>query len=89
MKLIVNPKTKQQERKVKNFLEGHSIDYIKLEEEATVYETRKTTPKKPITKKERTKDKLIEEITEAINEVRLIRSGKKKARNAEEFLNEL
>jgi len=32
---------------------------------------------------------LIEEIREAVEEMKLIRSGKKKARNAEDFLNEL
>lgn len=32
---------------------------------------------------------LIEEIKEAVEEVKLIKAGKKKARNADEFLNEL
>jgi hypothetical protein len=32
---------------------------------------------------------LMEEIREAVNEMKLIRAGKKKARNAEDFLNEL
>lgn len=32
---------------------------------------------------------LLEEIREAVEEMKLIRTGKKKARNAEEFLNEL
>ena len=32
---------------------------------------------------------LMEEIREAVEEIKLIRAGKKKARNAEEFLNEL
>jgi hypothetical protein len=32
---------------------------------------------------------LIEEIKEAVEEMKLIRAGKKKARNAEDFLNEL
>ncbi|TAN15216.1 MAG: hypothetical protein EPN37_10130 [Chitinophagaceae bacterium] len=31
----------------------------------------------------------LEEINEAVEEMKLIRAGKKKARNAEEFLNEL
>lgn len=35
------------------------------------------------------KAKLIAEIKEAVDEMKLIRTGKKKARNAEEFLNEL
>jgi hypothetical protein len=32
---------------------------------------------------------LMEELREAVEEMKLIRAGKKKARNAEEFLNEL
>ncbi|HEU0226764.1 MAG TPA: hypothetical protein VFQ86_03440 [Arachidicoccus soli] len=32
---------------------------------------------------------LIKEIKQAVEEMKLIRSGKKKARNAEDFLNEL
>ena len=32
---------------------------------------------------------LIEEIREAVEELKLVKAGKKKARNADEFLNEL
>jgi hypothetical protein len=32
---------------------------------------------------------LMEELREAVEEIKLIRAGKKKARNAEDFLNEL
>ncbi len=41
---------------------------------------------KPISEE---KAKLMEEIKEAVSEMKLIRAGKKKARNAEDFLNEL
>ena len=41
---------------------------------------------KPLTE---TKAQLVEEIREAVEEMKLIRAGKKKARNAEDFLNEL
>lgn len=41
---------------------------------------------KPLTD---TKAQLLEEIREAVQEMKLIRAGKKKARNAEDFLNEL
>ena len=41
---------------------------------------------KPISEE---KAKLMEEIKEAVGEMKLIRAGKKKARNAEDFLNEL
>ena len=36
-----------------------------------------------------TKALLIEELKEAAEEIKLIKTGKKKARNAEDFLNEL
>ena len=36
-----------------------------------------------------TKAQLMQEIREAVEEMKLIRAGKKKARNAEDFLNEL
>jgi hypothetical protein len=41
---------------------------------------------KPLTE---AKALLMEEIREAVEEMKLIRAGKKKARNAEDFLNEL
>jgi len=41
---------------------------------------------KPITD---AKAKLMEEIREAVEEMKLIRAGKKKARNVEDFFNEL
>ena len=41
---------------------------------------------KPLTE---TKAQLVEEIREAVEEMKLIRAGEKKARNAEDFLNEL
>lgn len=41
---------------------------------------------KPITD---AKAQLMEDIKEAVEEMKLIRAGKKKARNAEDFLNEL
>jgi len=88
MKLIINPKTKQQEEKVKSFPEDHSIDCMKVEEEAAVYHTKKTIKEKPLGRGKR-KSKLISEIKKAANEMRLIRSGKKKARSAEDFLNEV
>lgn len=36
-----------------------------------------------------TKAQLLSEIRDAVDEVKLIRTGKKKAKNAEDFLNEL
>ena len=85
MKLIVNPKTKKQEKDIKTLLENHSRDYIKLEDEAAVYRARR----KSVSKKAKATGKLKDEIKEAVKEMRLIRSGKKRARNAEDFLNEL
>lgn len=36
-----------------------------------------------------TKAQLMQEIREAVEEIKVIRAGRKKARNAEDFLNEL
>jgi len=41
---------------------------------------------KPLTE---SKAKFLEELKEAVEEMKMIKSGKKKARNAEDFLNEL
>jgi hypothetical protein len=41
---------------------------------------------KPITEP---KARLMADVKEAVEEIKLIRSGKKKARNAEDFINEL
>ncbi len=35
------------------------------------------------------KEKLIEEIKEAVKEINLVKAGKRKARNADDFINEL
>ena len=35
------------------------------------------------------KEKILDEVKEAVEEMKLIKAGKKKARNAEDFLNEL
>ena len=41
---------------------------------------------KPLTE---SKAKLLSEMKDAVDEIKLIKTGKKKARNAEDFLNEL
>lgn len=38
---------------------------------------------------ERSKEEILDGLREAVEELNLIKAGKKKARNAEEFLNEL
>ena len=35
------------------------------------------------------KERILDEVKEAVEEMKLIKAGKKKARNAEDFLNEL
>jgi hypothetical protein len=104
MKLIVKPKTKKEEKAIKTFLEDHSIDYLKLEEEAAVYE--KTTAKKnkklPITKARAYSKKLIDELQlsktnvqfvnelkRSVEEVKLAKKGKIKLQKAKDILNEL
>lgn len=51
MALIVNTKSKKQEKTIKDFLASHDIDFeTKVEEDAVTY---RTTPKKSLTQKEK------------------------------------
>jgi hypothetical protein len=86
MKLIVNPKTKQEEKALKTFLEDHLIDYVKLEEEAAVYQTKKTAKAKHLTKIE--KD-ILHNLDESIDFVNKYKRGKAKAKSLNQLLNEL
>jgi len=84
MKLIVKPKTKKEEKAIKTFLEDHSIDYLKLEEDAAVYE--KASKTKPLTKKEK---KILQSLDESIDFVNKYKKGKVKTKSLNELLNEL
>jgi hypothetical protein len=66
------------------------IVHIAPEKEALVKELVEQLGGRVIQKKKNVaKARLIKEIKEAVEEMKLVRAGKKKARNAEEFLNEL
>ncbi len=84
MKLIVKPKTKKEEKAIKTFLEDHSIDYMKLEEEAAVYE--KVPKIKSLSKKE--KD-ILQNLDESVDFVKKYKKGKAKAKSLNQLLNEL
>lgn len=48
MKLVVNPKTRKQEKAVKEFLDNHDVEFTVVNEEQAIY---KTTPKKAFPKR--------------------------------------
>ncbi len=77
MKLIVKPKTNQQEKDIKTFLENHSIDYFKLEEDAAIYQTRKTAKAKQLTKKEKN---ILQNLDESVDFVNKYKKRKKESK---------
>ena len=83
MKIMVNTKTKKQEKAVKDLLTKLDLDYSVVEEEAAEY---KTAPKKPLTKKDK---EILSGISEAVKEMNLVKAGKMKARDARDVINEL
>jgi hypothetical protein len=83
MKMIVNTKTKKQEKAIKTFLEDLDIEFSMVEEEAAVY---KTAPNKQLTKKER---QILENLSQSVDFVNKHRKGKVKAKPLNQFLNEL
>ena len=86
MKIIVHPKTKQEEKVVKTFLEDHLIDYMKLEEEPAIYQTKKSAKSKQMTKKEKN---ILHNLDESIDFVNKYKKGKAKAKSFNQLLNEL
>ena len=83
MKMIVNTKSKKQEKVIKTFLEDLDIDFLMVEEEAAVY---KTSPTKQLTKKEK---QILENLSQSVDFVNEHRKGKAKAKPLNQFLNEL
>ena len=83
MKLIVNTKTKQQEKIVKNFLADLDIEFMMLEEEAAVY---KTASPKQLTKKEK---RILDNLSQSIDFIDKHKKDKVKAKPLNELLNEL
>jgi hypothetical protein len=83
MKMIVNTKTKKQEKAVKDFLGNLDVEFSIVEEEAAVY---KKSPAKQLTKKER---QILENLSQSVDFVNKHRKGKVKAKPFNQFLNEL
>ena len=83
MKMIVNTKTKKQEKAVKDFLDDHDIKFSMVEEEAAVY---KTSTIKQLTKKEK---QILENLSQSVDFVNKHRKGKVKAKPLNQLLNEL
>ena len=83
MKMIVNTKTKDQEKTVKNFLADLDIEFMMLEEDAAVY---KISPTKQLSKKEK---QILENLSKSVDFVNKHRKGKVKAKPFNQFLNEL
>lgn len=83
MKLIVNTKSKKQERVVKAFLHDLDIKFSIVEEEAAVY---KTSPVKQLTKKEK---EILGNLSKSVDFVNKHRNGKVKAKPFNQFLDEL
>lgn len=83
MKMIVNTKSKKQEKVVKTFLDDLDIEFSIVEEEAAVYKTSST---KQLTKKEK---QILENLSKSVDFVNKHRKGKVKAKPFNQFLNEL
>ena len=83
MKMIVNTKSKKQEKVVKTFLDDLDIEFSIVEEEAAAY---KKSSKKQFTKKEK---EILENLSKSVDFVNKQRKGKVKAKSFNQFLNEL
>ena len=86
MAIIVNTKTKKQEKVVKDFLNELDIEFQSLvAEDSAPY---KTSRKKPLTPTEK-KEQILQGIKQAVKEINLVKAGKLKARDARAVINEL
>jgi hypothetical protein len=83
MALIINTKTKQQEKVVKAFLEKMDIHFTKAEEDEVPY---RTNVKKPLGKKE---TKLLNNLDKSVDFVNKYKKGKVKAKSLNQLLDEL
>ena len=84
MAIVVNIKTKKQEKVVKEFLNELDIEFQTIaEEDVALY---KTTPKKPLTQKEK---KILKDIDHSVDFVNKYKKGKVKAKSLNQLLNEL
>jgi len=83
MKFYITPKTKKQEKIVKEVLEELDIPFTMAEEEQAVY---KTTPKKQLTKKEK---EILDNLSQSVDFVIKYNKGKVRAKSFNQLLNEL
>ena len=75
MALIIKPKTKQQEKAVKAFLQSLDIDYTQAKEDAALY---KISPKKSLNLKEK---KILNNLDKSVDFVNKYKKGKTKAKS--------
>ena len=83
MKLVVNPKTRKQEKAVKEFLDKHDVEFTVVNEEQAVY---KTTPKKQLTKKEK---QILDNLSQSVDFVKKYNKRKSSTKSINQLLNEL
>jgi hypothetical protein len=83
MKMIVNTKSKKQEKVITTFLQDQDIEFTTVEEDAAVY---KITPTNQLSKKEK---EILENLSKSVDFVNKHRKGKVKAKPFNQFLNEL
>lgn len=83
MKLVVNPKTRKQEKVVKEFLDDLHIEFTMAEEDQAVY---KTTPKKLLTKKEK---QILDNLSQSVDFVKKYSKRKTNTKSIHQLLNEL
>ena len=83
MKLIVRPKSKKQEKAVKEFLAGLDIPFTVAQEDAAAY---KTIPKKQLSKKEK---QILDNLSRSVDFVKKYGTGKARAKSFNKLLNEL
>lgn len=81
--MIVNTKSRKQERAVKAFLEDLDVEFSVVEEETPVY---KTSSPKQLTKKEK---QILDNLSQSVDFVNKRRKGKVKAKPLNRFLNVL
>jgi hypothetical protein len=83
MKLVVNPKTRKQEKAVKEFLDGLHIEFTMAKEDQAAY---KTTPKKRLTKKEK---EILDNLSQSVDFVKKYDKRKTNTKSINQLLNEL
>lgn len=83
MKMIVKPKTKKQEKAVKEFLADLDIEFTIAAEDAATY---KTNPTKKISQKEK---KILANLDKSVDFVNNYKKGKTKTKSFNQLMNEL